>query len=371
MESLHQAYTYIAQRLNIPGWDDEKVDVKKLVRLYLSKESAGQWLLVFDITDTARLETAGSSQAVSLMEYLPASDQGAIVFTTTERKTAVTLASQNIVELPPEMEQDMAQQMLEMCLISSANKPEVVDLLLKELAYLPLAIVQATAYININKITLTEYLLLLAKKKEEAAEPISTEYENVIGLTWLISFEQIRYQDMVAADYLLFMACIDPRDIPLAVLPMTLSYEKGIDAVGTLNAYSFVTKRTAESALDLHRLVHLSTHKWLKKQELLSQYNQAAITRLLEVFPDDNHWNRSKWRRLLPHAKFALLSGLSRQENNTRIALAHKLAIALFHDGRFDEAETYFDGALQSWKEVLGPEHPSTMSSIGNLALTY
>jgi hypothetical protein len=307
MESLHQAFTYIAQRLQIPGWDDEKADVKKLVQLYLSKESAGQWLLVFDITDTATaiLET-GSSQAVNLIEYLPASDQGTIVFITTKRETAVTLAQQNIVELP-EMEQDIAQRMLGMCLISSENKQEVADLLLKELAYLPLAIVQAAAYININKITLAEYLLLLAKQKEEAAELISTEHENVIGLTWLISFEQIRCQDIVAAEYLLFMACIDPRDIPLALLPITLPHEKGIDAVGTLNTYSFVTKRTAESALDLHRLVHLSTRKWLKKQELLSQHTQAAITRLLEVFPDSSHWNRSKWRRLLPHAKFAVI----------------------------------------------------------------
>jgi hypothetical protein len=42
IESLHQAYTYITQRLNIPGWDNEKADVKELVQLHLSKESIGQ-----------------------------------------------------------------------------------------------------------------------------------------------------------------------------------------------------------------------------------------------------------------------------------------------------------------------------------------
>ena len=91
MASLHQAYMHIAQRLKIPGWDDEKADVKELVQLYLSKESAGQWLLVFDITDGARLEAVRSSQAVSLIEYLPVSNQGAIFFTTTDRKMAVAL----------------------------------------------------------------------------------------------------------------------------------------------------------------------------------------------------------------------------------------------------------------------------------------
>jgi hypothetical protein len=225
---------------------------------------------VFNITDNAILETTGLSQAVSLIKYLPVSNQGTIVFTITNRKTAVTLALQNIVELP-NMEQNIAQRMLEMCLISPTNKPEVADLLLKELAYLPLAIVQAAAYININKITLRKYLLLLAEQKEEVVEHISKESENAIASTWLISFEQMRRQDMLAANNLLFIACIDPTDIPLALLPITSPCEKGIDAIGTLDAYSFVTKRTAQSALDLYRLVHLSTRNWLKKQESLSE----------------------------------------------------------------------------------------------------
>jgi tetratricopeptide (TPR) repeat protein len=200
---------------------------------------------------------------------------------------------------------------------------------------------------------------------------MSKESKNVIASTWLISFEQIRRQDTLAADYLLFMACVNPTDVPLALLPTTSPREKGIDAVGTLDAYSFVTKRTAESALDLHRLVHLSTRNWLKRQESLSERTQVAITRLLEVFPDSNHWNRSKWRRLLPHAKFALSSGLPGQGNEARMSLAYKHATALFGDGRFNEAEAYFNDALQSWKEVLGQEHLDTLTSMANLASTY
>ena len=269
------------------------------------------------------------------------------------------------------MEQDMARGMLEISLTSPTNEPEVADLLLKELAYLPLAIVQAAAYININKITLKKYLLLLAKQKEEVVEHISKESENVIASTWLISFEQMRRQDTLAADGLLFMACVDPTDIPLALLPTTSPYEKGIHAIGTLAAYLFVTKRTAQSALDLHRLVHLSTRNWLKKQELLSKWTQVAITRLFEVFPDNDHGNRSKWRRLLPHAKFALSFGLPGQENEARMNLAYKHAAALFSDGRFNEAEANFNNALQSYREILGPEHPSTLAIIANLASTY
>ena len=77
------------------------------MQLYLSKESAGQWLLVFNNADDARIESARLFKAVSLTEFLLSSKQGAIVFTTANRKTAAKLALQNIVELL-EIEQDIA-----------------------------------------------------------------------------------------------------------------------------------------------------------------------------------------------------------------------------------------------------------------------
>ena len=99
------------------------------------------------------------------------------------------------------------------------------------------------------------------------AEDLHQESWVVIAATWLISFEQIRRHDALAADYLLFMASVDRNDIPLALLPMASPHEQGTRAVATLDAYSLVTKRTAELALDLHQLVHVSTRNW---QGLLS-----------------------------------------------------------------------------------------------------
>jgi hypothetical protein len=125
-------------------------------------------------------------------------------------------------------------------------------------------------------------------------EDIHGEYRDVIAATWLILFRQICWHYALAADYLLFMACVDRNDIPLALLPTSRSHEQGIHAVATLDAYSLVTKRMAESALDLHRLVHVSTRNWLQEQGLLSQWNQVVVTCLLEVFPDNNHGSRSK-----------------------------------------------------------------------------
>jgi tetratricopeptide (TPR) repeat protein len=369
-ESIHQGYAHVARRLTIPGWDDEKADSKKLVQLHLSKESAGQWLLVFDNADEAITESAGSSKIVGLMEFLPSSEQGAIVFTTADRKMAAKLAPQNVIELP-EMEQDTAERMLKMCLVNPVDEQKGADVLMKELAYLPLAILQAAAYVNVNKTTLQEYLTLLVDKKAKLAKDLHRESGHVIAATWLISFEQISQHDLLAVTYLLFMACTDRNDIPLALLPVATPREQGIHAVATLNAYSFVTKRTGESSLDLHRLVHASTRNWLQKQGLLRQWTQVAIKRLFEVFPNSNHGSRSKWRRLLPHAKFVLSSGLTGQANWARTNVVWKCAMALYSDGRFNEAEAYFQEAVQILRKELGDEHPFTLIMMDNLALTY
>ncbi len=51
MDSLHQVYRNVAQQLHISGLDEEKADVKKLVRVYLSQADARPWLCVFDNAD--------------------------------------------------------------------------------------------------------------------------------------------------------------------------------------------------------------------------------------------------------------------------------------------------------------------------------
>jgi tetratricopeptide (TPR) repeat protein len=384
MESLHQAYLDVAQQLGIPGSGEDKADVKRLVQGYLSKETAGQWLLVFDNADDINMwigEAGSEPGSDRLIEYLPRSEQGCIVFTSRDRKTAVKLAHQNIVDVP-EMEEDVATQLLQKCLINPGLLSSGSDTtaLLKELTYLPLAIVQAAAYINENGITFADYLSLLADQEEEVIELLSEKFEddggyrnmkNPVATTWLISFEQIRYRDPLAADYLSFMCCIDPKDIPQSLLPPGPSRKKEIEAIGTLNAYSFISKRTADLALDLHRLVHLSIRNWFRKENLLAPSTERVIVRLAEVFPDKDYKNRSVWRTYLPHARYVLESNLVDKDWRSRMDLIWRYGMCLYKDGRWNEAEAAITEVLEIEKRDLGADHPDTLNSMTALAMTY
>jgi tetratricopeptide (TPR) repeat protein len=391
-ESLHQGYLEAARQLGIPGWEDDKKDVRKLVQEHLSKESAGQWLLVFDNADdvniwmavprpgpnTERESRPGSGR---LMDYLPRNKQGCIIFTTRDRTAAVKLAGNNIIELE-EMNEDTAVQLLKSCL----TRPNLVEnhhdtkMLLAELTYLPLAIVQAAAYINEKGIVLADYLLLLEEKEEEIVDLLSEDFQdnwryhnvkNPVATTWLISFEQILENDPLAAEYLSFMACIGPKDIPQSLLPPGPSRKKEIDAIGTLTAYSFVSRRPADLALDLHRLVHLATRNWLRKEELLGLWMEKTITRLEEVFPDDDHENRSIWRMYLPHVRQALESGMVSKDEERTAALLWRYGKCLHSDGRWNEAEMAFSQIRAVEMRTLGVEHPDTLATTAWLASTY
>ena len=315
---------------------------------YLSKESTGQWHLVFDNADDIGMwiaKPASEQESSRLIDYLPRSKLGCIIFTTRNRKTAYELVQrkQNIIEVP-EMTENVAIQLLQKHLPDHdlIKHEEDAKVLLEQLTYLPLAIVQAAAYINKNGIELAKYLSLLDDQEEEVVELLSDEFgndgryrnvKNPVATTWLISFEQIRHHDPLAAEYLSFMACITPKDIPQSLLPPGPSQKKATDAIGTLDAYSFIIRRLADQALDLHRLVHLATRNWLRTQQLIAQWTERAITRLEEVFPVHEHENRSVWRAYLPHARYALIFDTINQDSANRIRLVWKFGMCLLSDG--------------------------------------
>ncbi|KAF2842563.1 hypothetical protein M501DRAFT_1022519 [Patellaria atrata CBS 101060] len=334
IDRLYQSYVSIAQKLDIPGWDDENADIKQLVKFQLSRKGARQCLLIFDNTEDIILGSSGFStaRATNLIDYLPRSELCSIIFITINKNYLNTPVS-------------------------------------RKLLYLPLGIVQAAAYINTRNTTLQEYRSQLVKRKKEALERDSElskdklqEYgiKSSIATTLLISMDQIRRSDTLAADYLFLATCVDRKEIPLGFLEASLPRERE-DVIKVLSSYALIIRRPAESALDLHQLVHRTLREWLRKQEKLDQWTRNAIKQLLRVFPDLNHGNRSKWRRLLPHVKYALSHSLVEQEIGNRSTLAWKYAITLY----------IIVQAMAMRKRVLGEEHPDTLTSMANLASTY
>jgi hypothetical protein len=151
-----------------------------------------------------------------------------------------------------------ATNFLEKSLIkkSLTEEREEMEELLDELACLPLAIAQAAAYLNMNRTTITKYLRLLRHTEQDTISLMSKEFRdhtrykgsaNAVASTWVVSFVQLRERDMVAADLLVFMSCIEWKAIPQSLLPKMQSQERIEEAVGTLCGYSFVSRREGDN----------------------------------------------------------------------------------------------------------------------------
>lgn len=386
MESLNQGYHAVARRFGIRGSGGKDENMQELVQNFLSEQSAGHWILVFDNADDIDMWIGNpvSTQQSSkrLIDYIPRSDTGRVIFTTRNRKVAVKLAHRNVVEVG-KMTEEMSTQMLRNFLIHKDlvdSRPADTRAILTSLTHLPLAIAQAAAYINENAITLGEYLTLMNCQEQEVVELLTEEFEddarysdmkNPVATTWLISFQAIQRNDPLAADFMSFMACVDHKDIPQNLLPPGPSRQREMGSIGTLSAYSFITRRPEDAALDLHRLVHLTVRNWLRREGVLAEWTHRTAARLEYVFPDHDHGNRLTWRSYLPHACHVLESDLIANDDACRIALGWKVALCFYNDGRFREAEALFRDVLESRTAVLGAEHPDTLKSMAKLALAY
>lgn len=380
-EAFEAAYLEIGRQLSISGLTDPAVNVKELVKVRLSDEATGKWFMVVDNADDQNMlfKNIGTErQQVTLMDYLPRTSHGDLLFTTRNRKLAVKLAGTNVVTIS-EMDEDAAGEVLRKSIIDIDildDSEEVTRNFLRQLTYLPLAIVQAAAYINENSISVGDYLNMLVGTEEAAVEILSEDYEdegryreskNPVATTWQISFEQIRSRDPLAARYLSFMACFDPKNIPLRLLPTENLKKKQIEAFGTLKAYSFLTVRSGNEAFDLHRLVHMATRNWLVMEDSLADYTQQATETLAAEFPTSKHEEKAIWTTLMPHAQYILASPLA-QESKERYELMYKVSLCLSADGKYEEAARLQSKALTWAEQTLGMSHQETGVQVQLLA---
>jgi hypothetical protein len=99
-DSLYRSYANVAQKLSIPGCDDDQADIKQVVKRCVVEVSTRQCLLIFDNAEGTTVRSIGSGsstrEAEGLADFLPQSKLCSVIFTTTESDTAEALAPRNV-----------------------------------------------------------------------------------------------------------------------------------------------------------------------------------------------------------------------------------------------------------------------------------
>lgn len=376
--SIEQAYMSIAQELELKNVDP--ANVKSRVQSHLGRRQIGKWLIIYDNADDTDMWFSEDDTATELKELIPYSDQGRVLFTTRNRQLAQKLTPSNFYSIT-EMDEETATEVLRKSLYQKdlLDDPDVTTALLKQLTFLPLAITQAATYINNTGIQLPDYLALLQEQEQDVVELLSENFEdegrysetqNPVAMTWLISFHHIQRRDSLAIEYLSFMACINPRNIPRSLLLPASSLKRQTDALGLLSAYSFITTQKDRS-FSLHRLVHLATRNWLRQNDLLRAWVRKAADQLDNVFPNSQYTNRPQWRLYMPHALFLVKESEGQASRKKYAGLLQRIGRCLHKDGRYNEAEGLQSAVVDMQKAKHGSASVLTLVAMGHLASTY
>src|ERR1700722_368582 len=385
---FEQGYKEIARKLKLPGIQDPETDVVRDVFAWLSDADNGSWLLVLDNADdqdmffgpTRRSRSHLQQQQGMLAQYLPQSAYGSTLITTRDRRIGERFAEQDqqIIVLPLEMAD--ATSMLRSRLPNHLDwmTTEVAELL-ESLQYLPLAIAQAASYISEEGVTIARYLELLRPGNDDSKILLEQDYydsrrhpdiQNSVFQTWKLSFDQIQQQTPRATKILSLMSMLDKQSIPARLLQDKEESPVVFDkALGTLKNFSLIQEEKTQNTYGIHRLVQLSTQWWLEQEKTLATWQERALDVLLKHCPSNvgvENWKA--WESISPHITIVrgyYFRGDQRLQHANITSQLGRYYEAL---GRYEIALKLEEDALNVRQELLGREHPDTLTSMSNLA---
>jgi len=256
---------------------------------------------------------------------------------------------------------------------------ESIQDLVEILGFILLAITQATAFIQENSITVKIYFERLKESdfdlqdylEEDLPDPRRyPDSENSVIRTWKLSFDQIAKQRPRAAELLSIMVLLDRQAIPKTLLKQ--GRERNIEfdkAVGTLQAYSLIKTEKGGTSFEVHRLVQLSTQRWLSLQNRQTEWQEKALELMVEKFPSGHYGTWEECESLFLHAKCVT------KYNYIHKALLLQRAKLLENIARYDESQGRFKAAYLQCKDILqiresklGKTHLETLTTMSNLA---
>ncbi|KFY87869.1 hypothetical protein V498_06989 [Pseudogymnoascus sp. VKM F-4517 (FW-2822)] len=390
---FEQAYQDIAERLELPGRDNLKANVQRLVYNWLSNEANGQWHMILDNVDDGRVffennDVVGGVLQRPLETLLPQSRNGSILITSRNATAANNLVDTfgKLVPVEPMEEKDSIALFKTKIPVDKCSEAELRELA-QSLEGIPLAITHAAAYIRSRpRVTVSIYLSLFQESESNQASLLNNNetkdlrrdhsIRHAVITTWQISFDQIQLTWPDSAKLLSLMAMFDRQGIPESILYNGRDRLQFEDAVAPLTSFSLIkvqsTKQpepqVGEHLFEMHDLVQLATRKWLEIQKKIGRWHKASLRIIAADFPSGEHETWAACRALLPHARKVLGYAPEYTEATLdRARIEDNTVWYLLQVGEYAEAENIGRTAIMGREEILGVEHLYTLTIVSNL----
>ncbi|KAF6780635.1 Kinesin light chain 5, partial [Colletotrichum musicola] len=275
--------------------------------------------------------------------------------------------------------------------------------LVGKLEYIPLAINQAAAYINKRspRVTVQSYLSEFQRSEKKKGSLLRSDrgdlrrydgLSNSVVVTWQVTFEQIKREKPRAANLLSLMSYFSAQNIPEYMLhdynSSFMDVQKNSDDnddddetsedsdfeddLDVLRGYSLITMTATPGFCEMHSLVQFCTKIWISEFGCTEPWGRLFLQSASRHFPSGVFETWGQCQMLMPHIQPLLDKRPSEERDRLDWSkLLTNVSWYLVMLGNFSRAEVIVQQAVSTQTEILGQEHPSTLTSMGNLASTF
>jgi tetratricopeptide (TPR) repeat protein len=424
---LRHSFAEIARLLKLRGHDNLTANPMVLLKAWM--DNNGPWTLVIDNVDDpivleleadSALERSGAQE--HLKRFLSTNPSGRIIVTSRSEDVAEQLVrEQQIIKINPMKGESTAALFRKKLGEAIDVTDDHVSELSRALEYMPLAVVQAAAYIKklCGRITVEQYIrryrqddnkrkrLLATKGMRYASE---TKDSNSIMTTYSISFEYLKSHHETAVILLRLMSFFDRQGIQESLLrtrakpgwegscddkcqdhtyyahewnhvggnwdvddhePGAMDVSQFTQDLVTLRDFTFVTwKKENPDIFHMHALVQFATRQDLEADSSEhARIHALSIRKLYTAFPfvKFDHWNAC--RSFYPH----VVAGMNRPPKDDEtlekwISVMSKAAILDYNMGRAKEGTMINNKALKTSQQLFGLDDQRTLHTCDTAA---
>ena len=374
-----------------------------------------EWLIVFDNADDP-------SPAV-VAKFIPTGNRGNILITSRNRSMGRVIGFKDLIEVTEMEESDAITLLLRVSdLDSSPEHIQTAQGIVAELGYIPLAIDQAGAYIESGKCDINKYLRRFFIHRQtlmsDATFKGASGYDQTVYGTWDLSFKEIEKRgkstggnaQAAQAAILILQICAFyhhsniSKDIfrsaaeesgkltvhsdvaeklPQAAASLDhtlLALDKDghwdamifEDGISVLLSFSLMKRGKSSRVLSIHPLVHAWSQEKMSKCEQQRQCQIGSTILACAISwrftSEDYALRRLIYPHILENESYAYQVGLIQEYYDDKW---QNFALVMSENGDWKNAQELESKVVDMRKNLLGAEHPHTLTSMGNLAATY
>jgi tetratricopeptide (TPR) repeat protein len=380
-ELLSSGILSLADQIGIPAPDDLN-EQQRFVAIKQWLQFHDRWLVVLDNLEDFPI----------MDQFIPLYSEGHVLLTTQAQATGPFATAISVDQMGID---DGSLLLLRRSKptpsIGLSEAPSETEILhareiAQEFAGYPLALDQAGAYIEENQCSLASYLTLYRQQEAillSRRGRLANDHLDPVTTTLELTFQKIMQIDPLAMDLLRFLAFLHADALPDEMIIHGASSLDGSlhklaldrfafdDTMNTLQRFSLVHRRTDSTTLNMHHILQVVIKQELTKQQQ-KQFAKQAVHLVNFIFPDVFFTNWKECERYMPQAQYcATLIHEFKLTGKEGALLLERLGFYCFQRGRYIEAETYLQQALNLYEHQRHVDALNITQTLNSLGLLY